>query len=1069
MIRFTKAFKVTKNTNTLSEQHNALAEAFNSRILSGIGDCAWRIFYYAYSTFRGLRNPNGNNYAPQDEWFKFYAYMEPKSTYGRFGWPQAPAGEPEGANTSNPFLAWIFGNNSRIKQSNGTRDLTEDRIHGFWSEAVRLGGLERYLPTENNRITLTKPMGNPLLAQVWYDSEFQRGSCAFVQNYKYLDGINEVQTKELQLVSHGISAAARRHLRYVMEAISMGRYAPSYVPNPAGKGGVFRKKNAVKDQTQQAMFHYLSYFRGVEDRRAKHNKVFPNVIDDGFNFETFFAKQFLLAPNYATPTYELDEDGEVIKDSVGNKKIKYDSTGFPELTPKTETFTWSHTLKNEGVNSIVVSSSTQSFKNGDAASFNTNPRENGIDVAKNRYCLSAIYFQSSDLIALGGEETSALLQGLNLDIFLDGKFYERVPIGNTAQNTTRYKIENRSGSEALENTDYRIYQFNKIHYFQYPVKGIVTFRLSDGNLNLGRKLSEDFKVSFFIKLAHVIEMKPTVADAYVLMRIATTEGKGADAGQMDPTGHFGVDNCKKVFNNYYNFATAYTLRDGASLYNNTTYVSANPIYESTRKFITSNIKMADRVTLVDYEVNSEGKSVLYFKRFAYGMKNTGIDIFRGMGPSITQVGNRAMVGSDIEQFIPIVKGKLYIVLDSAEAKEGYVIYRRISRDQKPIVVKYSHGQIFSGGDYYYVSHFSASTVGVYELDGITPDTLISNQPKAKVDVDNKPDRNQILNGNISNEWTMFMSYNLYHWSNSSAWKPEMYGDIMGALNARCLTSSYKLQYNAQTSKNVKKQIANVTWRQSSIPLVAEAPSGYNYIENANTDMSKTGLLDPTYAKDFGRSCPIYKEPYKVESVTRVNAYDPRSRIIKVTLNRRLDYSTVNEWKNFDIPLRGKVTENLDAYKNFADDSDYRSDETAIIDYILHLSTNRECPRQRIGDVSLDNNNFWKNHRPFGCCYPRFYFVKLIPKVSKDTVMYSDHYTQMEYYLRAMCNGFLDPDSQMSLSEISRIINSGLTGIDLTMGYDSAFGDYLFENLMSKSYDISSQSYRPISPDTTAKF
>jgi hypothetical protein len=86
MASFKKAFKVTKNTKTLSEQHNALAEAFNSRILSGIGDCAWRIFYYAYSTFRGLRNPNGNDYPPQDEWFKFYAYMEPKSTYGRFGW-----------------------------------------------------------------------------------------------------------------------------------------------------------------------------------------------------------------------------------------------------------------------------------------------------------------------------------------------------------------------------------------------------------------------------------------------------------------------------------------------------------------------------------------------------------------------------------------------------------------------------------------------------------------------------------------------------------------------------------------------------------------------------------------------------------------------------------------------------------------------------------------------------------------------------------------------------------------------------------------------------------------------
>ena len=47
MIKVSKAFKVAKGVKTIHTQHNALAEAFNSRILSGLGDCAWRIFYYA--------------------------------------------------------------------------------------------------------------------------------------------------------------------------------------------------------------------------------------------------------------------------------------------------------------------------------------------------------------------------------------------------------------------------------------------------------------------------------------------------------------------------------------------------------------------------------------------------------------------------------------------------------------------------------------------------------------------------------------------------------------------------------------------------------------------------------------------------------------------------------------------------------------------------------------------------------------------------------------------------------------------------------------------------------------
>ncbi|MDB4664751.1 hypothetical protein OAE97_00215 [Verrucomicrobia bacterium] len=1062
MASFKKAFKVTKKTNTLSEQHNALAEAFNSRILSGIGDCAWRIFYYAYSTFRGLRNPNGNNYAPQDEWFKFYAYMEPKSTYGRFGWPQAPAGEPEGANTGNPFMAWIFGNDSRIRQTNGERDLTQDRIHGFWSEAVRLGGLELNLPAAEP--PLKYPWGHPLLARVWFDSQFQRGSCAFIPNYKYLDGVGDTKTKELQLVSHGISGAARRHLRYVMESVSMGRYAPSYVPNADGKGGVFRKKNAVKDQVQQAMFHYLSYFRGVEDQRAKHNKINPTVRTDGFNFESFLSRQFILAPNYSEPAYEKDDQGEDIIDSVGNKKIKYDSSGFPELSPITNTFTWSRKLEDkEETNKITLNGGTATFTGENSEKeFNTNPNPN---VNQNRFCVAALYFQTSDLLVKEESEASSLLNNLNIEVFLNGNLYEKIPIFST-QTPNYYRIEKRNNADGLGNESYFIYQFNKIHYFQYPVKGKLKFKLSSTETNLGRSKVGDYtldKVKFFIKLAHVVEMKPTVADAYVVMRIATTEGAGGDAGQMDPTGHFGADNCKKVFNNYYRFGAAYLLRGGSGLHNNDTYVSANPVYESTRKFITNNIKMADRVTLVDYEVNSEGKSVLYFKRFAYGMKNTGIDIFRGMGPSITQIGNRAMVGSDIEKFIPIIKGKHYIVLDSAKNQDNFVVYNRINK-----LVKYRHGQTFVGGDYYYVSHFSNSTIGVFELDGITNASYV-NGSKQEILPGNDEEKKQVANGNISNEWSMFMSYNLYHWSNSSAWKPEMYGDIMGALNSRCLTSSYALQYNALTSKNVKKHIANVTWRRSSLPLITESPSGYNYIENANTDMSKAGTLDPNYPTDFAKSCPIYKPPYKIESATRENGFDPRSRIIKVTLNKRLDYSSVNFWKNFDSPLNGKISENLDAYKNFSNDSDFRSDESAVIDYVLHYLTNKQCPRNKTGDVSLDNNRFWSKHRPFGCCYPRFYFVKLIPQVSNDTVMYSDHYTQMEYYLRSMSNGFLDPDSELSLSELERIIKLGMTGLDLTGGYDSAYGDYLFENLMKKSFDVTTQNFRPISPDTTSKF
>lgn len=1076
MARVSNAVKVAKNTKPLAASHNALAKAFNSRILSGMGDCAWRIYYYAYSTFRALRNPDGTNYPAQDEWFKFYAYLEPKAMFGKFGWPEAPAGEAQGPNVANPFMAWLFGNNSRVKKANGIVDETKERIHGYWSEPIRLGGIEIDLPQTFDEGPITKSSGHPRLSQIWYDSQYQRGCCAFVQDYKYLNGNNQIAKKELQLLSLGVVGAARRHLKYVMETASMGRYAPSFVPDVNGKGGIFRKKNAVRDQIDQAMFYYLSFFRGVEDQRAKHNKISPTVTDTGFNFEIFFSKQFLLAPNYAVPKYELDQNGKPFIDPLGNKKIKYDNIGYPELFPETTSFLLSLPLKDgNSYNKIITPTNPSQLKpnsdpftfkgSGNITAFNTNPQG-----SQDRFCLAALFIQTSDIAAETESDSALLLDGMVIDIYVNDKFYTSIPIGQES----RYKINIRTGTvnnNKSSDNRYQLYQFNKIFYFEYPLKGQIGFRLRcskfNGSLNIGKKVTQNNsggtttyslgQFSIFLNFAHVFQMKPSVADAYTVMRVATTEGAGRDAGQMDPVGHFNGDMCKKVFDNYYKFGVAYTLRKDARLYQNDSYVSANPVYESIRKFISSNIKMADRVTLVDYEINS-GKSVLYFLRYAYGMKNTGVDIFRGLGPSVTQVGNRAMVGSNIEQFIPIVKGKRYIVLDIGGDKTNYVLYKNSTTS----VVKYSHGQILTGSDFYYVSSYSSPTVGVYELDGITSENFISSSPKLKIKPDGKNE--QYSNGNISNEWSMFMSYNLYHWSNSSYWKPEMYGDVMGALNARCLTSSDALENNRATSRNIKLHLANVTSRPLDIPLIVEGPSGYSYIENANTDLSKTGNSDPNYIKNFTASCKIYKAPYKILSATRVNQYDPSCEIIKITLDTRLTPPNIN---GSPATFSGKVSENLSDYINKANSFEFRTDESAVIDYILHVLTKRSCPRGVVGDVALDNNRFWSKQRPFGCCYPRFYFVKLIPLVSSETVMYSDHYMQMEYYLRAMCNGFVNKSSELSPSEIQGIISSGLTSINTPGGYDSAVGDYLFEDLMRKSYDISSNNSRPISPTSTS--
>jgi hypothetical protein len=200
------------------------------------------------------------------------------------------------------------------------------------------------------------------------------------------------------------------------------------VPDQEGKGGVFRKKNASKDQIEQAIFYYLSFFRGTEDQRARHSIKGKTVITHGFDFEKFFSRQFLLAPNYSKPKYELDASGKIKIDSLGNKKIKYDSFGYPELFPEGPgSFIWNISLDSGVLNTTTKNYTVQTnasdaflFKGQDNGkelkSFNTNPPD-----SNNRFCLSAIFIQTSDIACSYTDSDDFLLSGLFIDVYLNGE------------------------------------------------------------------------------------------------------------------------------------------------------------------------------------------------------------------------------------------------------------------------------------------------------------------------------------------------------------------------------------------------------------------------------------------------------------------------------------------------------------------------------------------------------------------------------------------------------------------------------------------------------------------------
>lgn len=106
-VTFTRAPEVETGDGFTSTQLAKLAAAFNDRILSGLGDPTFRIFFYFLALCRQFRNPDQSGYLfpSQAEFFEFYLHVDP--TLGEY--PLSGPGQAEGANLAAPMNSWVFG------------------------------------------------------------------------------------------------------------------------------------------------------------------------------------------------------------------------------------------------------------------------------------------------------------------------------------------------------------------------------------------------------------------------------------------------------------------------------------------------------------------------------------------------------------------------------------------------------------------------------------------------------------------------------------------------------------------------------------------------------------------------------------------------------------------------------------------------------------------------------------------------------------------------------------------------------------------------------------------------
>lgn len=403
---------------------------------------------------------------------------------------------------------------------------------------------------------------------------------------------------------------------------------------------------------------------------------------------------------------------------------------------------------------------------------------------------------------------------------------------------------------------------------------------------------------------------------------------------------------------------------------------------------------------------------------------TLFELFAGIAPVVP-----------VADFFKLVPGRLYRV-------------HRAKTDQTPVVIIHADGRRTSqlpNKDFAWPddatgidrnSLSTADAVGIVrEVEGI------------------KPNPTTLGSEEMTNEWCVFLQTSHYHPSNSSMWKPENYSDQAAVLHNRCHTGSF--EFRPPRRPDLHRHFIAGTEQA----FISEAPPGYTYLLGTNSPArvwSGSDAAATAARRNYYESCQVYRAPYRLKSAQIHYVQNPdgswNDGTVKITIHGRLQHApgAPSAWNT-----AADVANRTSFYAGMQTET-RRTDENAVREYVVHRNTGGEnlkgtgyqCRQGLPGDSAGTYDIFAVPDNPFGACYPRFHFVRLIPRAlvhnpgtpdcvkgkKLDAPMTVDPYSQMDMYLRAMCGGFMDRESFKA---------AGCTQ-DLAT---SPFGDYLYRNLI----------------------
>lgn len=453
-----------------------------------------------------------------------------------------------------------------------------------------------------------------------------------------------------------------------------------------------------------------------------------------------------------------------------------------------------------------------------------------------------------------------------------------------------------------------------------------------------------------------------------------------------------------------------------------TAINQHALFDAARRW-SQYVRMVPRQQLIAYAVIG-GKSVLWFRRYslATGAETSRVPIANG---TVERARRYEVSGADPEVDFIDYNGVVYGPGDKFVGISGVEWW---SEYGSPVVSLLNPGQLST----------PAGNDGWYAI----ADAIALTAPK---------------NG-WSNRWLLGVEFHAYHSSESSLWKPPAYSDYF-AIGNRCHFYSPEIANDDPLLWHTAfgQRIPGGT---SGGVLNAESPSGWNYarLDGGSgsghvNHITPGGTKWPTAeeAAKFYRSCRIYEPDIEIEEA--VSAIENGEEVIRVTLLGRLHNTSGHEGG-----APASIDRDLSSWDADAVAAEpYRTAENGLRAYLLHAQTGRNFVAIA-GDDAANSMVQALTDNPFASIYPLVCLTKLIPEPyddgndsqdTHDTPLWHDAMCQIETYLAAMCEGYVDPSSTADRNGCAPYT---VEGVPMDCAHlDLGLFDYSFETLCHAAF------------------